>query len=164
MKLVLAKQARRPRLEDRWLLRRTLGEALCLTGLDRAQGSGCESEVHIVIVDDARMTELNEQFLGHPGSTDVLAFAFVAENPLPPDDEVQVAGEIYVCLDVAVAAAGEYGNSLGEECVLYAVHGMLHLLGMDDHEPRQRDEMKAAEERVMGALRERFVLTRIFGV
>lgn len=97
------------------------------------------------------MVRLNAQFLGHRGRTDVLAFGLGGEacgaGPA-------VVGEIYVCPAVASAAAVRYGTSLSHECVLYAVHGMLHLAGFDDAEPAARRAMRRAERRVLRALGE----------
>lgn len=163
MKLRLAKLAKRPRLENRTILMRALREAAEHIGLAAAMAAENDDEVHIVIVNERRMAALNEQFLGHEGSTDVLAFSMMEDVLLPEDAGPQVLGEVYLCLDVAVSAAKRYGSGLGEECLLYAVHGMLHLAGMDDRDSRQRRAMKAAERRVMAVLRERFPLAAIFG-
>ena len=96
------------------------------------------------------MARLNAGFLGHGGCTDVLAFGLGGAGAGPGPG---VAGEIYICPAVAAAAALRFGTSLADECVLYAVHGMLHLVGFDDGEPVARRAMRRAERRVMARLR-----------
>jgi probable rRNA maturation factor len=96
------------------------------------------------------MARLNLGFLGHDGSTDVLAFGLNGDGS---ESGPAVVGEIYICPAVASEAARRFGTSLGAECVLYAVHGMLHLVGFDDGEPVARQAMRRAERRVLGRLR-----------
>lgn len=145
---------------DRRLLRRVLHEAVELTGLGKVPGFGPAAELHVVLAGSRTMARLNRGFLGHVGPTDVLAFALggggAATGP-------EVAGEIYLCPSVAAVAAARFGTGLGEECVLYAVHGMLHLAGFDDHEPAARRAMRRAERRVMGRLRAGVDFDAIFG-
>jgi probable rRNA maturation factor len=127
-----------------------LRRAATLSGL--AERADRAAELHVVLVDALAITTLNEVHLGHEGPTDVIAFDLGEEVPVP--GEPQVAGEIYVCLDVAVQMGTELGTGAAHELVLYCVHGMLHLAGLDDHEPTDRKRMRAAEARIMAELRE----------
>ena len=133
------------------MLLRVLHEAVALTGLERQPGFGAATELHVILVGSRTMARLNAGFCGHDGPTDVLSFGLggdaAASGPV-------VAGEIYICPAVAVVAARRYRTGLAEECVLYAVHGMLHLAGFDDGEPLRRRAMRGAERRVMGRLRQ----------
>lgn len=96
------------------------------------------------VVDDEEMAGLHETYSGVPGPTDVLSFP-LAEEPL-------VMGEIVVSAETARREAGARGHSAYDELVLYAVHGSLHLVGYDDHDPRDRRRMRAAERKVLHAL------------
>jgi probable rRNA maturation factor len=73
-----------------------------------------------------------------------------------------VAGEVYVCPAVAAEAAARFGTSLADECVLYAVHGMLHLAGFDDLDAASRRAMRRAEQRILRRLREKVGWQAIF--
>ena len=115
----------------------------------------------IVLVDSPTISEINETFLHHQGSTDVITFDYRDETTLP-QEENPVSGEIFVCLEVANDAAARHGTTFSEEVVLYCAHGMLHLAGLDDHSAADRAKMRSAEARVMAALRQRFVLTDLF--
>jgi rRNA maturation RNase YbeY len=81
-----------------------------------------------------KMASLNAKFLGHEGPTDVITFDY-------GDD----GGEIFICLEVALAQAKEFDTTPQMELVRYLVHGLLHLKGYDDHTARDRARMKRAE-------------------
>ena len=90
------------------------------------------------IVAAPEMTRLNETFLQHRGSTDVITFDYGA--PALPH------GEIFICLDEAVSQARRFHTTWQSELVRYMVHGVLHLLGHDDRLCRARRRMKEAED------------------
>jgi probable rRNA maturation factor len=94
-------------------------------------------KVVVALVDDARMAELHERFLGQAGPTDVLSFPH---------------GEIVVSADTACREARARGIPPLQELVLYVVHGALHLAGYDDRKPKQCRLMREAERRVLGEL------------
>jgi probable rRNA maturation factor len=105
----------------------------------------CEAAtVSIAIVDDPTIHRLNRQFLEHDYPTDVLSFA-LAEPP-------HLEGEIVASIDTARREAVAAGWSTEAELLLYAVHGALHLVGHDDHEPCDAAAMRAAEQSVLARL------------
>ncbi|MFW6107563.1 MAG: rRNA maturation RNase YbeY [bacterium] len=106
---------------------------------------GCYS---VVFVDDERMTDINRQYLGREGTTDVIAFPF-EDAPLTEDD---CAGEIIVSAERARAEAGVRGIDPHAELALYVVHGALHLAGCDDQTPDQAAEMHAREKEILAEL------------
>ena len=89
-----------------------------------AQGAGYEGDLSVAVVSDEAIHELNRRFLDHDWPTDVIAF---------PLDEGE--GEVVVSADRAREEAGERGVEPVAELLLYVVHGILHLVGHDDHEP-----------------------------
>jgi probable rRNA maturation factor len=104
-------------------------------------------DLHIYIVGEIEMTALNEGFLRHRGSTDVLAFDY-----REPGADQGLIGEIFVCADEAVNQARRYRTSWQSELVRYAIHGILHLLGYDDHAAARRREMKSRENQALRTL------------
>ncbi len=83
-------------------------------------------EISIAIVDDSTIHNLNRQFLAHDCATDVLTF---------PDDRTDgdfLYGEIVVSSDTAQRISSEIGISAEGELLLYLIHGVLHLVGVDD--------------------------------
>jgi rRNA maturation RNase YbeY len=113
-------------------------------------------EVGIHLVGASEMTHVNETFLRHAGSTDVITFSH-RESPSP----TELHGEVFVCVDEAVELAPRFRGTWQSEVVRYAVHAFLHLQGHDDLEPAARRRMKRVENRVMTALRNRFAVGRI---
>jgi probable rRNA maturation factor len=63
-----------------------------------------------------------------------------------------LTGEVVLSVDTARREAARRGHSPYDELLLYAVHGVLHLLGHDDHDPLRRRRMRAAERRALAAL------------
>src|SRR5262245_58952401 len=107
--------------------------------------SVCKSAiVSIAIVDDATIHKLNRQFLEHDYPTDVLSFAL--------EEPPRLEGEIIASIDTARREAEEAGWTAEDELLLYAVHGALHLMGHDDHEPDDAADMRAAERAILARL------------
>lgn len=104
----------------------------------------------IHLVGAAEMARVNKQFLNHEGSTDVITF-----------EHSPMHGEIFICIDDAVAQAKEFKTSWQMEVVRYAVHGILHLLGHDDLKPAARRKMKVEENRLVRTLAKEFPLAKL---
>ncbi len=139
-------------------------EAAHLTGLGETPGFGPGTELRVILVGERTITRLNRTFFGRPGPTDVIAFPLAGSGSPPPEPgERTVSGEVYVCLPVAREAAARCRSTLARECILYAVHGMLHLAGLDDADPAGRRAMRRAEARILGRLRDRIDFDAIFG-
>ena len=103
----------------------------------------------VVIVDDARMAELHHRFMDIDETTDVLTFDL---RDAEAGAEAPIEGEVYVCRDEAARQASQRGHALGHELLLYAVHGLLHLAGYDDHEPDDHAAMHGEEDRLLEAI------------
>ncbi|WP_127841902.1 rRNA maturation RNase YbeY [Actinomyces wuliandei] len=109
------------------------------------------AELAILFVDPEPMAELHERWLGLPGPTDVMSFPMdelrpgTAGTPTPPG----TLGDIVLCPQVAAEQALEAGHSAVEEMLLLTTHGILHLLGYDHAEPRERKEMFALQRRLL---------------
>jgi probable rRNA maturation factor len=123
------------------LTRRTVNAILGALALSRA-------EVSILLLDDAGMTGLNEQYLKKKGPTDVISFPM--QDGAFPGVQPQLLGDIAISLETAQRQADRRGVSLHEEVTALLVHGMLHLIGYD-HElsPADSRRMKAKERAVL---------------
>ncbi len=115
-----------------------------------------EAELEINLLATPEMTQLNETFLRHAGSTDVITFDYAA-----PEKRRHLHGEIFVCVDEAVLQARKFGTSWQSETVRYVVHGVLHLLGHDDLRAAARRGMKREEDRLVRELSRRFSLAQL---
>jgi probable rRNA maturation factor len=135
-------------------------------------------DLGINFVSETEITRLNTTFLRHRGSTDVITFDYT-EKAQPasrltrqgmtsperlgrPDARpAWLHGEIFVCVDEAVSQARRLRVAWQSELVRYIVHGLLHLLGHDDGEPRARRVMKSAEDVLVRQLARQFNLRRL---
>jgi probable rRNA maturation factor len=108
-------------------------------------------ELGIHLVGARAMTRLNEAYLGHGGSTDVITFDYGE-----PGQPGRRHGEIFVCLEEAVAQARRFRTTWQSELVRYVAHGLLHLSGYDDRRAPARRRMKREEDRLVRELRKRF--------
>ncbi|MFV1959446.1 MAG: rRNA maturation RNase YbeY [Planctomycetota bacterium] len=109
-----------------------------------ARRAGRAVDLSFALVGDDEMARLNERFRGRGCPTDVLAFC-LAEGPV-------LLGEVVVSAQTARREAARRGLPAYDEVVLYAVHGVMHLLGYDDHDPVRRRRMRRAEREVLAAL------------
>ncbi len=94
-----------------------------------------------------RMSQVNWDYLKHEGPTDIITFGYPTGNP-----KKEVQGDIYICVEVAESQSEEFGTTWQQELVRYLVHGVLHLLGFDDHQPADRRAMKRQENRLLHQL------------
>ena len=129
-------------------LRRLLTAALTELGAEAA-------DLSVAIVNDAEMAELHERWLGVPGPTDVLSFDLAS----PPEPTVagghhrlRITGEIIASGETAVREADRYHWRPDDELAYYLIHGLLHLCGFDDRDPRSRQAMRRRERRLMTAI------------
>jgi probable rRNA maturation factor len=115
---------------------------LCSQTLRRHQTG---SSLSICYVDDRAIQVLNARYLDRDESTDVLAF--------PLDDDLDgdepLLGEIVVSAETAAREAQARGIPIEREIALYTAHGLLHLLGYDDHEPDDTARMRDAERQAL---------------
>ena len=134
-----------------------------------------KAELGICLVAAPEMTRLNETFLKHKGSTDVIAFDYSGKtNPggqrfvvvqksgaLTKQCPPSLHGEIFICVDEAVLQARKFGTIWQSEIVRYFIHGVLHLLGFDDLSTGARRKMKREENRRLREMTRRFPLSRL---
>jgi len=120
-----------------------------------------EAELGISLVAAREMALVNETFLQHEGSTDVITFDHLDPRPQTPDPRPQLHGELFICVDDAVMQAKEFKTKWQAEVVRYVVHGVLHLMGHDDLKPDVRRVMKREENRLVQRLEKRFSLAQL---
>ena len=114
--------------------------------------AGSRVEVSVALVDDRAIAELNRRYRGKEGPTDVLSFPMDAPGAAPaPDGQPVLLGEIVISVPRALEQAERYGHSPRRELAYLAVHGCLHLLGYDHHDPASRQVMRAREETALAA-------------
>jgi len=123
---------------DSSILRQSVSAAL-------RQFSTPRATISVAIVSDQEMARLHEKYRQTPGPTDVLAFDLADSE----SGDSMVDGEIIMSAETAARSAKDKGHSTEAELALYAVHGTLHLLGMDDSSPRQAGDMHKMEDEIL---------------
>lgn len=86
--------------------------------------------VEISIVDDATIAQVHLDFMNIEGATDVITFEH---------------GEIVISAETAASYAQDYNHSTFKEMTLYMIHGLLHLAGHEDAEPKERQVMESIQ-------------------
>jgi len=119
----------------------------------------CRWELTVHLVGARRMAALNQTHLDHAGPTDVITFDYAEPGSRKPGPALQ--GDIFICLDVAVAQAREFRTTWQSELVRYLIHALLHLCGYDDRSPAPRRRMKQVENRLVRRCSQRFKLAAL---
>lgn len=99
-------------------------------------------EVTINFVTTQAISQLHADFFNDPTTTDCISF--------PMDEETspyRILGEIFVCPKTALDYAEAHDKDPQQELILYVIHGLLHLMGYDDIDPKDRRKMRIAERR-----------------
>ena len=98
----------------------------------------------IILINEKRMAEINQEHLNHKGATDVITFDY-SEGNLPNS-------EIIICPAIANGYAKRHNVSLGRELARYIIHGVLHIQGYNDLTQKDRSIMKRKENRTLNKL------------
>ncbi len=114
----------------------------------RQEGEQEPASLSIVITGDGRLHELNRDYLGNDGPTDVLSFP---AGEIDPDSGIPYLGDVLISFPQAERQASEAGQDVEAELQLLIVHGVLHLLGFDHAEPEEKDRMWAAQRAILQA-------------
>jgi probable rRNA maturation factor len=111
-------------------------------------------EVIIVISDDEALEDLNRRFRGVPRPTDVLAFANETRGPFSGGSAEfpNYLGDVVISVNRAQEQATAAGGSLIEELQVLTVHGVLHLLGYDHAEIKEKEQMWAIQSEILRLL------------
>lgn len=104
-------------------------------------------EVAVYFVTTDEICKLHADFFNDPSTTDCISFPMDNEE----DCGYHVLGEVFICPKTAIDYVAKEGDPY-RELTLYLVHGLLHLLGYDDIEENDREQMRAAEKRIMDPL------------
>ena len=105
-----------------------------------------ESELTIVLTDDARLHQLNREYLGVDAPTDVLSFP---ASETDPETGARYIGDILISVPRAQAQADAAGHPLASEVQLLVVQGVLHLLGHDHAEAEEKARMWRAQSEIL---------------
>lgn len=94
-------------------------------------------EIGYMFVSDEKILEVNREYLGHDYYTDIITFDY--------DEEDIISGDIVISLDTVRSNAEQFGKTYEEELYRVIIHGILHLCGINDKGPGEREIMEANE-------------------
>lgn len=103
-------------------------------------------DIGYMFVDDEKILEVNREYLGHDYYTDVITFDY--------DEDDVVSGDIVISLDTVRSNAELFGKEYADELHRVIIHGILHLCGINDKGPGEREIMEAAENKALALLKE----------
>lgn len=98
-------------------------------------------EIGYMFVDDEKILEVNNEYLGHDYYTDIITFDY--------DEGDQINGDLVISLDTVRTNAEQFGKTYEEELYRVIIHGVLHLCGINDKGPGEREIMEAAENKAL---------------
>ena len=98
-------------------------------------------EVGYMFVDDEKILEVNREYLGHDYYTDIITFDYCEGDVLN--------GDLVISLDTVRTNAEQFGKSYDEELHRVIIHGILHLCGLNDKGPGEREIMEEAENKAL---------------
>lgn len=130
-------QSATPVQPDRWAQ---------LAGAAAATEGGI-GELTLTFVDVDEIADLNSEYMGQEGPTDVLAFP-MDDEPMP--GVPTMLGDIVVCPEVAAAQYADHAGTFDDEIALLVVHGVLHVMGHDHAEPTETELMRSRELALLG--------------
>lgn len=106
-------------------------------------------DLNIIFCSDPYLLNINLQYLGHDYYTDIITFDY-SEKPV-------VSGDLFISIDTVRDNASFYGAGFDEELHRVIVHGLLHLIGYDDHTDADIAQMRLKENESL-SLRQEMLL------
>lgn len=103
-------------------------------------------EVAYIFVNDERILEVNRQYLQHDYYTDIITFDYCEKDV--------ISGDLFISLDTVRTNAEQMGTTYEQELHRVIIHGILHLCGIDDKGPGEREIMEAAENKALALRKE----------
>ena len=98
-------------------------------------------EVGYLFCDDDKILEVNREYLGHDYYTDIITFDY--------DEGDTLNGDLVISLDTVRSNAELFNRNYDEELHRVIIHGILHLCGINDKGPGEREKMEAAENKAL---------------
>ncbi len=101
-------------------------------------------DVAYIFCNDEKILEVNREYLQHDSYTDIITFDYTEENV--------ISGDLFISLDTVLSNSEQLGVSYEQELRRVIIHGILHLCGIDDKGPGEREIMEEHENRALAML------------
>ncbi len=97
--------------------------------------------INIIFGSDDYVLEMNRKFLNHDYYTDILTFDY-SENPY-------ISGDLFISIDRVAENAKEFNVEFVSELNRVIIHGILHLVGLNDKDKNDQIEMTLKEDKYL---------------
>jgi rRNA maturation RNase YbeY len=104
-----------------------------------------DAVLSLSLVSEDHIEMLNRKYLNSEGPTDVIAFPMGEESR-----DGYLLGDVLVCPEIVEAWKDQYGVKRGKELEFVVVHGVLHLLGNEDHDEEGFTRMYRRQKEIIG--------------
>ena len=101
-------------------------------------------DIAYIFCDDEKILEVNREYLQHDYYTDIITFDYTEENT--------ISGDLFISLDTVRSNSEMLGVTYEQELRRVIIHGILHLCGIDDKGPGEREIMEEHENRALAML------------
>ena len=101
-------------------------------------------EVAYIFCSDEKILEVNRQYLEHDYYTDIITFDYTEGN--------RISGDLFISLDTVRTNAEQFEQSYERELHRVIIHGILHLCGINDKGPGEREIMEAEENKALALI------------
>lgn len=98
-------------------------------------------EIAYIFVDDEEILRVNREYLQHDYYTDIITFDYTEGDT--------ISGDLFISLDTVRTNAEQFDKPYDEELHRVIIHGILHLCGINDKGPGEREIMEAAEDKAL---------------
>lgn len=106
-----------------------------------------------IFCNDDKILEVNRQYLQHDYYTDIITFDYCDDERMMGKKDT-ISGDLFISLDTVRSNATQQGTTYEEELHRVIIHGILHLCGINDKGPGEREVMEAAENKALAMLKE----------
>lgn len=101
-------------------------------------------DIAFIFCSDEKILEINNQYLQHDYYTDIITFDY-SENDT-------ISGDLFISLDTVKSNANQFGTDYNTELNRIIIHGVLHLCGINDKAPGEREHMTECENKALSLL------------
>jgi len=108
-------------------------------------------DIGYIFCNDDKILEVNRQYLQHDYYTDIITFDY-SDDALLTGRKDTIAGDLFISLDTVRTNAEQQGTTYDEELHRVIIHGILHLCGINDKGPGEREIMEREENKALKLL------------
>ena len=101
-------------------------------------------EIAYIFCSDEKILEVNRQYLEHDYYTDIITFDYTEGN--------RISGDLFISLDTVRTNAEQFDQAYERELHRVIIHGILHLCGINDKGPGEREIMEAEENKALAII------------